>query len=191
MVKCLFHAPHQHQNLFKLHFRASCSQEHEGISASQQESVMFFLMQTKDIKNPVAHIIPLQSTRNKSMDSVFHHIMTLSCTELDELIYYFRIVLIAGPFALGCSGTCWERPALRLDTKKICHKGMLSFLNQISHLLSISSKEYNWRSASRIKILFCKHRRKIVLTFLGIQLVKIFVFIAIGGVFSIEICIPG
>lgn len=45
-------------------------------------------MQTKDVKKPVVHIIPLQPTRNKSMDSIFHPVMTILGTELDELIYY-------------------------------------------------------------------------------------------------------
>jgi len=57
---------------------------------------MFFQMQTK----PVVHIIPLQPTRNKSMDLIFHHIMTILCTELDELTYYLGIIVIAGPFCL-------------------------------------------------------------------------------------------
>lgn len=61
---------------------------------------MFFQVQTKGIKTPVVLIIPLQPTRNKSMDSIFHRIMTISCTELDELIYYSGKVLIAGPFGL-------------------------------------------------------------------------------------------
>lgn len=94
---------------------------------------MFFLMPTKDIKNIIVYIIPPQSTRNRSMDSLFYHIMTLSCTEPDELIYCLGIVLIAGPSALGCGDTCRESPALGRDTNNICHKEMLSLLDQISH----------------------------------------------------------
>lgn len=94
--------------------------------------VLFFQLQTKDIKKSIMLIRPLQPTRNKSMDSVFHHIMTLSCTELDGLIYYVGIGLMLGPSTFGGSNTCRERAALGLDTNKISHKGTLSLLSQIS-----------------------------------------------------------